>query len=833
MTGPKRKLSRRAVLKASSMLAAGAAFGRSGALCWPESETSKDGEVRSSGQSSRPAPMEEPFFSLPAHGFKSEVPAKNWQHGLLTGNGTLGAIVMGDPYDDTIYLSDSRIYLPLAKSPKYIEMAQRLPAIRELCLAGEFRSAGEQIIAARSQYSFLDQRDPFIGAFSLGIRVPKRGLLRMQRTVDFLTAEACISFEDDLGISKRAAFVSREHNVLVLRLDGTCPQSAAFSFSQMPWSQSSGSDGGADEKLIVEGIKASEHGVKKNCLYFRTLFANSNQFNLLKGYEGVGHIVSLGGQREESADAITILDAREILVIVKIAPILKNSNSETSFPLLCAELDRVAPDYEALLKAHVKKHRELISRVTFSLGASDAERSKPTERLNEDSLNIEAPLAKIERAFHAARYNIICSTGTNPPNLQGLWTATWAAPWHGDFTVNGNLPCAVSFNLMGNTAELMEPFFRFYEERAQDFRTCAKSLYGMRGLHVPCHMTTSGLETDFMPNYPHVFSHSAAPWAMQFYFDYYRYTGDLGFLRNRAYPMMKATCEFLEDFLTLTDERGKLIIVPSYSPENAPGGEDNCPTAINSTMDVSAAKQVLRNSAVAAKHLGCDEDLQAKWVDLAAKLPDYEVGPDGSFREWLWPGLKESNQHRHCSHLYALFDECPSEILDNSELVRAVEHTLRERMAFRAQDTFMAFGEVQIGLAAARIGSSELAQECINVLAKGYWSDGMASFHNWGDLFNMDISGGFPYLCASTLVYADPGRIKLFPALPKQWKRGSIEGIRLRGGILVKELKWEDRSAMVVLVSDATQAVTIEAWGKEWKKNLRPGIECGLNFEQA
>lgn len=56
------------------------------------------------------------------------------------------------------------------------------------------------------------------------------------------------------------------------------------------------------------------------------------------------------------------------------------------------------------------------------------------------------------------------------------------------------------------------------------------------------------------------------------------------------------------------------------------------------------------------------------------------MGPDGSFREWLWPGLAENHAHRHASQLYALFDEQPSEIVTNPDLVKAVEHTIRERL---------------------------------------------------------------------------------------------------------------------------------------------------------
>ena len=43
--------------------------------------------------------------------------------------------------------------------------------------------------------------------------------------------------------------------------------------------------------------------------------------------------------------------------------------------------------------------------------------------------------ALIEKIFDAARYNVICATGINPPNLQGIWGATMTPPWSGDYTL--------------------------------------------------------------------------------------------------------------------------------------------------------------------------------------------------------------------------------------------------------------------------------------------------------------------------------------------------------------------------------------------------------------
>ena len=767
--------------------------------------------VLASGSARAQSDSERGLFRTPARGFVSSEPAVNWQHGLLTGNGELGAIVPGNPFDETISVSHAELFLPNPVGEHYVDMASHLAEMRKLCLEGNYTAAAALISQTRKEAGYVDSRDPFIGAFALKVKQPSDLVKRYQRSVDFMTAEASLSVQGEERSFRRTVMASRPDHLLALYLipEGEDGVSAELSFEQiLPATDK-------EKKLVAEGMKATEQGVKEGYLHYRAVFANENRYNSVIGYVGVGRLVARGGERTDSATGISIKNAREILLLTKVSPVRKGEDPEAVFSRLTRELEGVTPEYQKLLSAQSKVQGDLMGRVSLSLDAPAADRSKPSEALNGASLAMESPLAKIERGFDAGRYNIICATGIHPPNLQGLWSATWAAPWSGSFTVNGNMETAIAFLLTGNTPELMKPVFQYYDDRWEGFRENAKAFYGTRGFHVPAQLTISPRETDFNPAYPHCFWHGGAAWALQFYYDYYLMTGDRKFLQDKAYPLMKEACAFYEDFLTVTDKDGKVVFVPSYSPENAPGGEKNISTAINATIDVAEARQLLGNTIEAAKLLNKDQELQRTWAALMAKLPDYQVGPDGSFREWLWPGLEESNEHRHASQLYALYDRMPPEILDHPELLKAVEHTIRERLKFRAKNDGMAFGLVQLGLSAIHIGNAELAERVINILAKDFWTEGMGSFHDAHNLFNCDISGGFPYLCASALVYADPGTIRFFPARPPQWTKGSLRGIRLRGQITLKELSWGQNGAKAVLVSDKDQKVTIMVKGKK------------------
>jgi hypothetical protein len=134
---------------------------------------------------------------------------------------------------------------------------------------------------------------------------------------------------------------------------------------------------------------------------------------------------------------------------------------------------------------------------------------------------------------------------------------------------------------------------------------------------------------------------------------------------------------------------------------------------------------------------------------------------------------------------------------------------MRERLDYMEKECSLSFGMALTGLAAAHVGNAETAQRVINYLGKNAWTYGMGAWHLNGTLFNTDIGGGFPYLCASTLVYSDPGLIRFFPARPPQWTSGSVKGLRLRGAITLKELTWDEKGARAVLVSDKDQTITV------------------------
>jgi alpha-L-fucosidase 2 len=126
-------------------------------------------------------------------------------------------------------------------------------------------------------------------------------------------------------------------------------------------------------------------------------------------------------------------------------------------------------------------------------------------------------------------------------------------------------------------------------------------------------------------------------------------------------------------------------------------------------------------------------------------------------------------------------------------LFAAATESVRRRLAWwRGHGDEMAFGLVQLGLAAATLGLADEAYEALCRLATTYWRANLVSTHNAGAIFNTDICGGLPALVTAMLVSSRGDQIRLLPARPRAWVDGSIHGVLLRGGRQVRRLSWSD-----------------------------------------
>ena len=696
---------------------------------------------------------------------------------------------------------------------------------------GKYQDAADLVVRLADQEGYGGKRwtDPFIPAFDLQIGMTPHGAVRdYQRSVDFQTGVAAVQWADDRGAFCRRLFVSRADDVIAVSITG--PGKGGVTCQLALAARPAKNQGGwGPEAAFKDGIKEVITAASPDFLSYRSSFAR-NWPGGLQGYEGGARVVTTGGTVKAEKNHITITAADEVTLLIRVE--LLTDYSRSKLPIIKESLGKINPDFTKLLAPHVALHGNLFNRVRLDLGGG-AQHNLSSEKLIASSGVGRLSPALLEHVFDAARYNIISSSGDVFPNLQGIWNGTWGPPWSGDYTLNGNVPCALAADLTGNLPECLLPFFDYLESHLPEFRENAKRLYGCRGIHVPSRTSTHGYNNHFDETWPMTFWTAGAAWMSRFYYDYALYTGDREFLAKCAVPFMKESALFYEDFL-IAGPDGKLLFSPSYSPENNPSNNPS-QACVNATMDIAATRELLTNLISACRSLHTDADGITRWRAMLDKLPAYQINADGAVKEWTTPLLQDNYAHRHVSHLYGLFAGLPADVAADAKLRQAFRVALEKRMEVRRRENggIMAFGLVQMGLAADSLRDAGIAYEVVDWLTNCFWDVNFVSTHNPKSLFNTDICGGLPAVVLRMLVDSEPGRIALLPALPKQWPGGSIQGALCRGAVEVHKLQWSPGEITAVLRSKTSQDVDVSLPGESSPHKVHLACRGGCNDHWA
>ncbi|HOW84597.1 MAG TPA: glycoside hydrolase N-terminal domain-containing protein [Candidatus Aminicenantes bacterium] len=740
----------------------------------------------------------------PARGFVSSEPGATWEQGLLSGNGTIGASVLGRPLDEIVVFSHKRMFVPERDPLLPPATATRLFEIRRLIDRGLYAQAGQLAVDASIQKEFL-YPDALMPAFDLRIRMEAEGdISGYGRATDFATGETIVHWADGRGPFERRLFVSRAHGIAVLKISGPVPGAINCRLELSPREP-----GNRRFRADVNNLAVT---ADPSTLTFRHGFVHAYAGSI-QGLEGVARVVARGAATSADGQGLAVKGADEVLVFVDIKVL--DDFEKSLIEGTKKDLAGLPADYSALLAPHAGIHGGIFGRMRLDLGGG-ADRGLTSEELLARTTDEEPSRALIEKVFDAGRYNILSSVSDLPPTLQGVWAGTYSPPWASDFTHNGNVPSAIASLLMGNMPELMPAYTSYMEELVPYLEVNAGMIFGARGIVLPSRSTTNGYNNAFEADFPGQFWVAGAAWAAHFFYDYWLYTGDREFLARHALPFMEKAALFFEDFL-YEDQNGRYVFSPTQSPENAPSNTRS-QMSFNAAMDVAAAKELLSNTIAASRTLGVNRDRIPVWETMLAKMPPYLVNEDGAVKEWLTPLLADNYNHRHSSQLYALYDGMPGEIAKDPGLQAAFKRLIEIKLDrhwsnWRKQGGFMSFGLVQLGQASASLGQAELAYRCLVPLVNRYWLHNLASMHNAKQLFNMDISGGLPAVLIKMLVSSDPGVIRLLPACPAAWPSGTIEGVLCRGRVEARRLTWNGKTIEVALESGRAQEITLIAPG--------------------
>ncbi|MCW4457108.1 glycoside hydrolase N-terminal domain-containing protein [Microbacterium sp. MPKO10] len=728
--------------------------------------------------------------------FESRTVALKWEDGLIAGSGTVGALLFGEPGEQTISLSHEQFFLPANPTPDAPDLSAAVASIRDAVNHGDSGLATELMMAAAREPAYgngLVWTNPLGMCATLLVRAPGSRGGPVQRLIDLEHGEVATQWQDARAGTVRVSVIApRGGETVWVSIEAEHELSARI-----------------DLGLSFEAVSSAATGAPNYSEHVRSELIAGPSARIVASAVNSGSAITATTRvhapnpwafDDTGTHLTTVVDVPENGRVLLAATVAVGDDAGALADFVDVR------DWASLRQAQSESHGELVRQSVLDFGDEyPAELTELTWRRAREG-DAAARRRAVEIAYLSGRANVIGATGFLPPTLQGVWQGTWTPAWSADYTMNGNVQNGGAASLIPTgTPELATSLLRLVLPHLQDYRTNARKIFGANGMLLPARMSDTGRANHFGAEFPHVFWVGGGGWILRFAADIVSTTGDRSIVDDDLWALVTGVLEFAESASIVTE--GVRHLAPGYSPENTPGSSD-FPLAADPTMDIAILRDAARCARVLAEARG-DDSLNERWSRVVADLPDYRVAADGTLAEWIDGALSENIAHRHTSQLYPLWYEPDEAFVGDSELARALRNaaatTIRRKIAWRADDPTappgrmeMAFGLVQLGLAAAALGDAESTLTCIDWLALEHWTPALTTTHDAGRIFNLDPSGGLPALVAAMLVSSDRESLTVVPALPDEWsEQGAITGLTARGGIIVDRLEWNESEARV------------------------------------
>ena len=461
--------------------------------------------------------------------------------------------------------------------------------------------------------------------------------------------------------------------------------------------------------------------------------------------------------------------------------IMVGENATEMVKMAKEELDKAAEiGYEGLRKSHLAWWRKYWAKSSVSLG---------------DEL--------LEKTYYRSWYLFAsCSRkGFYPMPLQGVWTADndRIPPWKGDYHHDTNTQLSYQSFLKANRLDEGSVFVDYLWDMREVFQRFAKDFFGVDGLLLPSCSTIDGKPIGGWAHY--AFSPTMTIWAAQSFDEYYLYTGDETFLKEKAYPYFE---EIGRAIYGLMEERNVKLYLPLSSSPEIYDATREAYLQPNSNFDLALIRYLYKTLLGYTEKLGKDGGMYA---DILSKLDEIAVDEEGVVLLDKTQRLPES--HRHFSHIMCMY---PLHLLnyDSEENKRIYKNTL-VHLEQLGTGWWVGFSYAMCAQVCAMAQMGNAAYERLRIFAKAFVSDN--GFHLNGDFkwygysqfhyrpFTLESSFGYCDALQEMLLQEHQGYIHLFPAIPDDWyeKTISFTDLRSYGGVLVSASHTKGKTEKVSL----------------------------------
>lgn len=782
-------------------------------------------------------------------------PAKAWEEALPVGNGRMGAMIFGDPRKERIQFNENTLYSGEPETPKDINIIPDLAHIRQLLNEGKNTEAGD--IMQKKWIGRLNEAYQPFGDLYIDFD-SKEAVTDYIHSLDMESAVVTTSYKQNGVKISREVFASYPAQAIVIHLKASKPVLSFTAYLESPHP----ADYESDSRVIYLKGQTPAHAQRRDTDHMKRF--NTQRLHP-EYFDATGHIIQKkhviygdemdgkgtffeacllpshkDGQLSISGHQVIARNCSEVTLMLYAATSYngprkspskegKNPHQEiVNYRKVCE-----GENYKELKRKHILDYQSLFNRVSFNLPASEQQKKMPTdERLKRFKEKEDQEL--LTQLFQFGRYLMIAGSRNEgqPLNLQGLWNDKILPPWNSGYTLNINLEMNYWPAEVTNLSECHQPLFNLIEEIADKGKDLAHNMYGLNGwaIHHNISIWREAYPSDGFVYW--FFWNMSGPWLCSHIWEHYLFTKDVDFLK-KYYPILKGAATFCSEWL-VENSKGELVTPVSTSPENAFLMPDNTPASVceGSTMDIAIIRSLFSNTIQATEILRTDMNFRSELIKKRDKLRKYQIGSKGQLLEWDKEYKESEPQHRHVSHLFGLYPGCDI-TNDTPEIFNAA----RKSLDIRGNKTTGWSMAWKVSLWARLYEASKSYEALTNLI--NYINPEIKAENRGGLYRNLlnalpfQIDGNFGATAgiAEMLLQSHKGNIHLLPALPPTWKKGSIKGLKARGGYTV-DMEWkEGKIVAAYITSPYEQTVNIQYKDQILKSHFNKGERKKISFK--
>ncbi|MDD4848507.1 MAG: hypothetical protein PHR53_07075 [Bacteroidales bacterium] len=422
--------------------------------------------------------------------------------------------------------------------------------------------------------------------------------------------------------------------------------------------------------------------------------------------------------------------------------------------------------------------------------------------------SVSLPDSILQKQYDLEMYKFASVTRENsyPISLQAVWTADNGKlpPWKGDFHHDLNTQMSYWCTYIGNHLPEGLGIVNTLWKQRDVYKKYTKQYFETEGLNVPGVATLMGEPMGGWIQY--ALSPTCAAWLSHSFYQHWKFSADTVFLEQQAYPFLKDVALYLEQ-ISVINENGIRQLPISSSPEIF----DNSINAWFTTMtnyDLALMRFLFQATSEMAKVLNLNEEAE-HWSKIFQQLPDFDTDSSGSLT--FAKGFPYHQSHRHFSHALAIYPLGLLDVHDGDQSKQIVESTLQQLESF-GTDGWTGYSFAWYANMQARALHGDKAADALRSFAECFCLRN--SFHANGDQnqcgkskfdyrpFTLEGNFAFASAIQEMLLQSHSGVIRIFPAVPNDWKNISFRQLRAVNAFLISAQKQDGKISQIDIFAE-------------------------------